>query len=457
MNRVARRAKFALVLAAVLLGGLVWFCADFLIHGSQWVVFSGSPHVYRGGNLDCGVVTDREGRVLLDMTNGRTYADDADLRRATIHILGDRYGNISAPALAEYSSQMVGYDLVNGIYTVNGKSGQASLTICAEAQLAALEGLNGRKGVVAVYNYKTGEILCMVSSPNYDPDNEPDIGEDTSGAYEGVYLNRFTQSAYVPGSIFKLVTTAAALEAIDDIEERTFYCEGTYDIGADTVVCEGYHGQVDLGQALTKSCNCAFAQLALELGPERLGAYARQFGITEPLEFDGITTASGSFDVSNAADVNVAWAAIGQYTDTVNPARFMTFMGQIAGGGKAAVPYLVDRVSSGPFSSYSARTKMTDAVMERETARRLAELMRDNVIYGYGDWNFPDISVCAKSGTAEVGGGREPNATFAGFAQDPDYPLAFVVVVENGGAGGATCAPIISDVLQACMDCMDRE
>lgn len=453
MNRVARRAKFALVLVIILIGGLLFFCGEFLLKGKDWVVFSGSPHVYNGLNLSCGVITDRSGELLLDMTGGRTYSEDTELREATLHILGDRQGNISAPALAAYSSQMVGYDILNGIYTPSGKSATATMTISAQAQKAALEAMEGRKGTIGVYNYKTGEILCLVSTPTYDPDNVPEL-EDGSDRYEGVYLNRFTQSTYTPGSIFKLVTTAAALECIPDIESRTFYCEGSCQVEGETVNCNSYHGEVTLGEALTGSCNCAFAQIAMELGPERLNKYAKQFGVTEPLEFDGITTAAGSFEVLSAQGVNIAWAGIGQYTDQINPARYMTFMGQIANGGKAAEPYLVSGISGG---RYKAKTQMTDSVMSRETAERLAEMMRDNVVYGYGDWRFPDIAVCAKSGTAELGGGLAPISTFAGFAQDPDYPLAFLIVVENGGAGTTVCAPIADTVLRACMDAMDRD
>ena len=111
------------------------------------------------------------------------------------------------------------------------------------------------------------------------------------------------------------MTTAAALAEIDDIESQTFLCEGSYWVGGDEVVCEGTHGEVTMRQALMHSCNSAFAQIALELGPETLMKYAQQFQITEPLTFDGITTASGHFDLSGAADVNVAWGGIGQYTD----------------------------------------------------------------------------------------------------------------------------------------------
>lgn len=456
MNRIAGRTKGALLLAAILILGLLIFLVQYLFRADNWIIFPGSPHVYSGSNLNCGKVLDRNGVLLLDATDGRVYSEDAALRKSTLHLLGDRYGYISAPALAGFSSQMVGFDLLNGVYSLDGTGGSAVLTISAEAQTTALEALDGRKGVIAVYNYKTGEILCAVSGPNYDPDNVPDIESDTSGAYNGVYVNRFTQSSYVPGSIFKVATAAAALSEIADIESQTFYCNGSMDIGADTITCEGRHGTIDLRQALKSSCNCAFAQIALQLGGKTLTAYAEQFCLNEAVSFDGITTAHGHFDTTDAPDVNVAWGGIGQYTDLVNPCRFMLFMGQIAGGGTAAQPYLVRSVRSGALSSYTASTKMTERVMSSSVAATLQELMHYNVVYGYGESNFPDLYVCAKSGTAQLGGDQTPNATFAGFTMDDDYPLAFIVIVENGGSGSATCVPILSKVLPACMEGMEN-
>ena len=124
MNRVARRARFALILAVILVGGLAFFLGEYFLNAGKWVVFSGSPHVYSGGNLNSGVATDRDGEILLDMNHGRNYSGDWELREATLHILGDRDGNISAPALGYYSSQMVGFDPVNGIYTVGDQGGR---------------------------------------------------------------------------------------------------------------------------------------------------------------------------------------------------------------------------------------------------------------------------------------------------------------------------------------------
>ena len=455
MNRVAHRTTIALLLVLVLLGGMAMFCVEYVTKGSDWVVFEGNPHLYNGGNIGTGVITDRDGTMLLSAVDEWTYSDDPILRQSTIHWLGDRDGYISAPTVAYYAEEMAGYNLVNGLYAYSDGGGKAQMTLSAQLQKAALEAMGDYRGTVAVYNYETGEILCAVSTPNYDPDDVPDIDEDDSGAYEGVYLNRFTQVTYVPGSIFKVVTAAAALERLNDARDITFDCNGTYEMGADEIVCMRTHGSVDLEDALAVSCNCYFAQLSELLGPDSLQEYVDQFRITQPLDFDGITTAQGKFQIENAAPVETAWSAIGQHLDLVNPARFMTFMGVIAGGGKAAEPYVISQVSSGGHVKYRAKTTMTDRLMSEETAEELAELMRNNVTQIYGDGYFPGMSVCAKSGTAEVGGGKDPNATFAGFVTDEEYPLAFIAVVENGGSGSGTCVPIVSDVLIACRDYLD--
>ena len=455
MNRVAHRTTIALLLVLVLLGGMAMFCVEYVTKGSDWVVFEGNPHLYNGGNIGTGVITDRDGTMLLSAMDEWTYSDDPMIRQSTIHWLGDRDGYISAPTVAYYAEEMAGYNLINGLYAYSDGGGKAQMTLSAQLQKAALEAMGDYRGTVAVYNYETGEILCAVSTPNYDPDDVPDIDEDDSGAYEGVYLNRFTQVTYVPGSIFKVVTAAAALERLNDARDITFECNGTYEMGADEIVCMRTHGSVDLEDALAVSCNCYFAQLSELLGPDSLQEYVDQFRITQPLDFDGITTAQGKFQIENAAPVETAWSAIGQHLDLVNPARFMTFMGVIAGGGKAAEPYVISQVSSGGHVKYRAKTTMTDRLMSEETAGELAELMRNNVIQIYGDGYFPGMSVCAKSGTAEVGGGKDPNATFAGFVTDEEYPLAFIAVVENGGSGSGTCVPIVSDVLIACRDYLD--
>lgn len=452
MNRIARRAFITVLLTLLLIAGFGFFVTEYVTNAKDWVIHSGSPHIYNAGNIGTGTVIDREGVLLLDLEGGRTYAENSQVRKSTVHWLGDRYGYISAPALPYYSAHLAGYDLVNGLYSYGENGAIAKLTLSSRVQTAALEALGDRKGTVAVYNYETGELLCSVTTPTLDPDNLPDMENDTSGAYDGVYLNRFTQSVYIPGSIFKIVTLAATLETIDDIQQQSFYCDGTYTIGADKITCEGAHGTQDIAQAFRNSCNTAFAQVALQVGAEKMEEYVQRFGVTESVTFDGITTAQGNYEAIDAADANVAWSGIGQYNDQVNPCAFLTFLGAIAKEGKGVQPYAVSQIFSGLSKTYDADTQSGERIMSVSTAKTVAQYMRSNVENKYGDDNFPGLTVCAKTGTGEVGGDRKPNAMLAGFVQDEQYPLAFIVFVEDAGYGASVCIPIASKVLQVCKE-----
>lgn len=456
MNRVSRRAWALLALMLLLVGGLCFFLVEYLRYAPQWVTYPGSPHT-QGSQM--GSVIDRNGETLMTMGDGTTYAESTRVRKAMLHWLGDREGKIYAPLVPGYLDEMSRYNLITGLYSFQQAAGAIELTLSADLQATALKAMADKQGVVAVYNYKTGEILCAVTTPNYDPDDPPDVSAEeleSNEAYDGLYWNRVTRSTYIPGSIFKVATAAAALETIDDIQEQTFTCTGKVEYGPDAVTCEKKHGQVDLKKALAKSCNCAFAQIAQQLGADTLEQYVDKFGITQSLSFDGITTREGHFDLSHAAAVQVAWGAIGQYTDQINPAAFMTFMGAIANGGVGTEPYLVSRVTRGENTVYQVKPRTTDRVVSQETAEILQEMMRNNVETVYGKKNFRGLTVCAKSGTSQVGGGKTSNALFAGFVADEQYPLAFIVVVENGGYGSSTCVPILSKVLAACKAEMDN-
>lgn len=455
MNRVTKRSWLMGLFILLLLGGMGFFVLEYTVKADKWVVSPGSPHVFKGSNLGTGTVVDRDNVVLLDVEEERKYSDNAQTRASTMHWLGDRQGSIQAGAVGSYAAIMSGYDKVNGLYDFSGSGGVEKLTLSARVQNAALTALNGRKGTVGIYNYKTGEILCAVTSPTYDPDNVPDIEGDTSGKFEGVYLNRFLQSSYVPGSIFKVVTTAAALECVPDIESKTFYCDGSYEYGTEAVTCETAHGTLDLKGALAHSCNCSFAQIAQLVGRKNMEKYVKKFGITQSVSFDGVTSAVGNYDISNTGGASFAWSCIGQHSDLINPARFMTFMGTIANGGKGVEPFLVSSVARGEEMVYEAKANATDRIMSQTTAEKLQSYLRNNVQIIYGDGHFPGLTVCAKSGTSQLGGGQKSNAMFSGFLLDERYPLAFIVVVENGGYGSATCVPVLAPVLQECRAVLD--
>ena len=455
MKKVSGRAIFPLILAIVLLAGTVLLCVRYFAKADEWVTFSGSPHVYTGVNLDGGVVTDRDGTLLLDSTDGRTYSADAVTRTATMHLLGDRYGYIQAPLLGSFADDMIGFDKINGLYGAEGTEANAALTLSAAAQTAAYQALGNYHGTVGVYNYKTGEILCAVTSPSYDPDNMPDVDADTSGAYDGVYVNRFFQAAYTPGSIFKIVTLAAAIETVPDWESLTFTCEGKTIIGGQEIICEGVHGTITLKQALAHSCNVAFGELAGKVGTKALMEYAEKLGLTESFACDGIPVKAGTVDLKDADAGDLAWAGIGQYTDQVNALTFMRAMGRIAGGGTGAEPYLMAKITRGEKTAYEAKTETSSRALKAETAAKLTEYLRNNVATMYGDGQFGGLNVCAKSGTAEHEG-ETADAMFAGFCVDENCPLAFVVFVENGGSGSAVAAPVAAKVLQVCAAAINR-
>ena len=449
MNRIASRATAVILIALLLLGGFGFFIAEYLTKADDWVVFPGSPHLYTGGNIGCGVVVDKEGTLLLDLNEGRTYSDSLSVRQATVHWVGDRYGSISAPALPHYASALAGYDLLNGVYHYGQTGGVAELTLSARVQIAALEAMGDYKGTVAVYNYKTGQLLCAVTTPTYDPDNVPVFSEDEGTEYEGLYVNRFTQSSFVPGSIFKIVTLAAALETIPDITEQSFVCTGSYKIGAEEITCEDVHWDQSLKEAFCNSCNCAFGQIALQLGAETLEEYVEKFGIVQPISFDGITTSKGKFEAIGEEDLNVAWSGVGQYLDLINPCAFLTFMGAVANDGKVIYPYLVEQITVDGGRTYDAKRNTGDRIMSKQTAAVLQEYLQNNVSAKYGAGNFPGLTVGAKTGTGEVGGEKKPNAMLAGFVENEQFPLAFIVCVEDAGYGKIVCIPIVSKVLEA--------
>lgn len=460
MRRVSQRAWALVALIAVLLGGLGFFLGEFMINANAWVSHTNSPHLFGNSGASAGTVVDRNGSMLLTIGGDSAYAESKNVRKAMLHWLGDREGKINAPLIAGYADEMSRYNLVNGLYSYSDEPGVIELTLSADIQAAALKAMGSQQGVVAVYNYQTGEVLCAVTTPTYDPNDPPQLTAEeleNDPAYDGLYWNRVTRSTYTPGSIFKIATTAAALETIRDIQEQTFECTGRVEYGPDAVTCENAHGTVDLKTAMRKSCNCAYAQIADQLGAATLTRYMDKFGIASSLEFDGITTRAGSFDIAGAADVQVAWAAIGQHTDQVNPMQYMSFMGAIAGGGSGAEPYLVRSVTSGEDVVYEARASKTGRLVSADAAQILTEYMHNNVENNYGSYNFPGLTVCAKSGTSQVGGDQASNALFSGFVADAEYPLAFIVVVENGGYGSSACVPVLSKVLAACKAEIDSQ
>lgn len=277
------------------------------------------------------------------------------------------------------------------------------------------------------------------------------IRSDNGLQYKGVYINRVMNGLYVPGSIMKLVTAYAAIETIDTIDEQTFECNHGVEIDGEWIDCSGYHGTQTFAQALANSCNASFAQIAVELGNETLQEYAEKAGVTTSYTINGVNTSAGKFDVRKTSQVDLAWAGIGQHTTLVNPMQFMLLSGAIANDGILRSPHYID--SDSIFSSLDISNK-EKRLMSSETALKLRELMRNNTMSNYGDYNFPNLELGAKTGTAEVEEGY-PHSWFVGFSQNPSTPLAFVVIVENDP--GSNAIPVAATVLNRAAEIINNQ
>ena len=272
----------------------------------------------------------------------------------------------------------------------------------------------------------------MVSAPSVDP-------LDTTGEQrDGAFINRCISASFTPGSIFKLVTAAAAIERLSDLDSRRWYCEDEYKIAGVPFRCVADHYTQDFEQALANSCNVAFAQIAVALGQNTMIDYVRRYGFLDNHSIDGITTAKGSYPLEFVGDPETGWSGIGQSTDLICPYSMLRFVAAIANDGMLIEPKLID----------DGKPPEKTMLVNPETAKTMQRLMRNNVVQVYGDNRFPGLTVCGKTGTAEVGDGTD-HAWFTGFLQDEEHPYAFIAFVEHGGGGLSVAVPVANTVLQA--------
>ena len=178
MKKLERRAILCLFIAAALVAGLGIYIAEFIRDGDSWVTYAANQHIYKDGNLKTGTIYDRNGVLLADNTSdGIIYNDDYSVRTATVHTVGDRNRSIANSAESAFQDKLVGYNIITGVYSSGDR--RLNLTVDADLCVTANSALAGRSGTVGVYNYETGDIICLVSSPNFDPLNPPAVSSDT--------------------------------------------------------------------------------------------------------------------------------------------------------------------------------------------------------------------------------------------------------------------------------------
>jgi len=351
------------------------------------------------------------------------------------------------------------------------------LTIDPKAQKAAWDALGDQRGAAVALDPKTGAILALVSKPSFDPNDLASHSTKEAGEAYTNLLNddskplnsRATNWTYPPGSTFKLVTAAAALESGDYDADTSIDAPDTYQPpGTDRSIgnyggtsCSS-SGQMSLADALRISCNTAFAELGVDLGSEALYEQANAFGWNEPFQVPFTTDASIFPEPSDAfAPAFVAQAAIGQWDVRETPLQVAVTTAAIANGGEVMQPYSVDAVRDPQLEvvSETSPTSVRRAVSQ-ETANQLTDMMIGVVEDGSGrSAQISGVTVAGKTGTAQHGEGAPPHVWFTGFAPAEDPQVAVAVVVENGGTvgtseatGGAVAAPIAKAVMEAVLN-----
>jgi peptidoglycan glycosyltransferase len=443
-----------LIIALLAIVGLCVFIVKIFLNAGQWIQHSYNGHLAGSGGLSsAGEIFDRSGNTLAYSQDGeRLYNSDYTTRLSTLHVVGDDSLNISSAIQSSYRSQLIGFNYLWGLGLPSSlkAGGNITLTIDSSACNAAYNALGEHNGAVVVYNYKTGEVLCSVSTPTYDPMDPPEITEDNEKEYDGVYVDKVLAGLYAPGSTFKIITAAAALENIPDIENETFTCNGSTNIGGNEITCMHIHGELTMKEGLAQSCNVVFSELAARLGKDKMTAMAEKLGFNSSVIVNSTETARQVYNVSKADENGLGWSGIGQYTVEANPMQMAIMCSAIANGGTAVLP---NEIKSGVMEINGGTKDMIDS----DLAAKLDEYMRYDVTSYYGDSLFPSLTVCAKTGTAEVGENKEPHAWMVGYSQDEDAPLAFAVIVENGGYGFSTAGPVAVAAMEACASVLRSE
>jgi peptidoglycan glycosyltransferase len=348
--------------------------------------------------------------------------------------------------------------------------GTLVLTLDRGAQEAAERALRGRKGAVAALDPRTGAVLAMTTFPRYDPNqlsshNPEAIRRNWDRLVDdrdGPLLNRAAGALYPPGSTFKVVTAAAALENGVSLNQE-LPSPPVYDVPQTSADIRNFGGSscgdssLTLPEALEISCNTTFAALGVELGDEKLAAEAEKFGFNEPSPYE-LPAATSSIPTEQDVPAT-AQSAIGQRDVRVSPLQMASIAATIANGGRRMAPFVGQQVLSdrGRVVKRFEGEDLGQAIPER-VAGELRGMMLRVVEQGTGTAaQIPNLQVAGKTGTAQHARGRAPHAWFIGFTGSGDRAIAVAVVVEEGGdagseaTGGRTAAPVAKAVMEAYM------
>ncbi len=329
------------------------------------------------------------------------------------------------------------------------------LTLDADLQKEVYNLFDGRKGAAVFMDPKTGEVLSLVSSPSYDPN---EALSKVMRAEDSPLLNRAIMGVYPPGSVFKLITSIAALESKSIRPDTGFICAGKLKIGADEFSCwnKDGHGYVDLGKAIAWSCNVFFYHTGLLTGADKITEYANLFGLGRKTGIELFGESNGFVPSKEwkKAEKKEVWypgdtanLSIGQGDLQVTPLQMARVVSVIANGGELVDPHVLKLAGvSGAINLKSETLKIS-----KENIDAVRAGMRKVIEDPDGTGNRAAssmVSISAKTGTAQVGPGIRPHGWFVGFAPSENPKICFAVFLENGGSGGDAPAEIAKAALE---------
>lgn len=407
-----------------------------------------------------GTIYDRHGAVLVENQqpgNRRVYHDPSLAQ--VIGYASLRYGRTDLEqAYDEYLSGANQADSLRDLW--NRAVHHATigddlvLTIDERLQRAAAEALKGRRGALVALDPHTGEVLAMVSNPTYDPNTLERAWDALRADPRAPLFNRATEGLYPPGSTFKTVTLAAALESGLARPDTRFRCHGDWVVTGFHIGCNnlppGSNGEYTLADAYAFSVNVTFGQLAVQLGAARFADYARRFGLDDSLPFDLPVAASRlAGGRTELPELLLAESGFGQGSVQVTPLEMALVAATVANDGVTPRPMLVRQVRRHDGTPLAAaEPRSLRQALQPGTAATVRQLMQQVVDRGSGvEARIPGVPVAGKTGTAETGSAAPPHAWFIAFAPADRPILATAVVLENAGEGSQQAAPVARAVL----------
>ena len=329
-------------------------------------------------------------------------------------------------------------------------------TLDPTLQTAAWQALGDYRGAIVVLEVSSGRVLAMVSKPDFDPNDISEtfsiLAEDNESA---TLLNRATQGRYAPGSTFKLLTTLEYVhENPTSYEDYQYNCTGIFRSDGKEIHCfhNTAHGEEDLLDSFTNSCNTSYASLGLTLDTNGLTQICDKALFNRKVPFDLPTEKSYFTLTPEATDAQIMETVIGQGKTLATPLQMALITAAVDRGGKASRPYVLDRVvnDEGRFVK-SLATEGTITVMSAEDASLLKTYMRNVVTEGTGRaLNTEAYEAYGKTGTAEYNAAGDSHAWFVGFASAPGKEdIAIAVIMERAGSGSSFASPAARQVFDA--------